>query len=74
MASSLADYHNRDLRKVISNLTVASGTAKESGNIYYYIEMTLINGYKKRIFVNSDEAFAWINAFDQSETESQIEL
>lgn len=72
--NALAKFHNRDLRKSIQNLTVVQGTAKESGNIYYAVELTFINGYKKRIFLRSDEQFAWVNAFEQAETEEQIEL
>lgn len=72
--NALARFHNRDLRKSLASLTVVQGTAKDSGNVYYAIELGFINGYKKRIFLRSDEQFAWVNAFEQAETEEQIEL
>lgn len=72
--NQLAKYHNRDLRGAIQGLTVIQGTAKDSGNIYYAIELTFINGYKKRIFLRSDEQFAWVNAFEMAETTEQMSL
>lgn len=74
MDNTLSNYLNKDLKGVISNLQVVQGTAKDSGNIYYAIEISFINGYKKRLYLRSDEQFAWTNAFDQLLTEKQIDL
>lgn len=74
MDNTLSNYLNKDLKGVISNLQVVQGTAKDSGNIYYAIEISFINGYKKRLYLRSDEQFAWTNAFDQFLTEKQIDL
>ena len=63
-----------NLKGAIASLDVVQGTAKESGNIYYAVELTFINGYKKRMFLRSDEAFAWCNAFQQLETQVQYGL
>lgn len=72
MESQLQKYHNRDLRGAIQNMTVVQGTSKE-GNIYYAIEITFINGYQKRIFLRSDEQFAWCNAFDMIDVNKTVE-
>lgn len=60
--SELQDYHNQDLTDSIKLLTVKQGKSKE-GTVYYYLELTFINGFTKRIFVNSTELFGFINAF-----------
>ena len=72
MENQLSKYHNRDLTKSINNLTVVQGTSKE-GKVYFAIEITFINGYKKRIFLRSDEQFAWCNAFDMIDANKVIE-
>lgn len=74
MQNPLSNYLDKDLRGIISGLTVVTGTAKESGNIYYAIELTFINGYKKRMFLKDDERFAWVNAMDQLETSKQVNV
>lgn len=73
MDNTLSKYINKDLKGVIADLQVVQGTAKDSGNIYYAIEISFINGYKKRLFLRSDEQFAWTNAFDQLLTQKQVE-
>lgn len=73
MENQMSKYINRDLKGAIAKIEVVQGTAKDSGNIYYAIEMSFINGYKKRIFLRSDEQFAWCNAFDQLETQQQVD-
>ena len=72
MENQLAKYLGKDLKGAIAKVEVVQGTAKDSGNLYYAVELTFINSYKKRLFLRSDEAFAWSNAFDQLETQSQI--
>lgn len=73
MDNPLQKYHNRDLRGAIQGMTVRQGTAKDSGNPYYYISITFVNGYEKRLFLNSDETFAWCNAFEQLSTVNQMD-
>ena len=60
--SELQEYHNQDLTDSIKLLTVKQGKSKE-GTDYYYLELTFINGFTKRIFVNSTESFGFLNAF-----------
>ena len=60
--SELQDFHNQDLTDSIKLLTVKQGKSKE-GTDYYYLELTFINGFSKRIFVNSTESFGFLNAF-----------
>ena len=72
MDNSLQKYLNQELKGIVQSIVVIQGTAKDSGNIYYAIEMTFINGYKKRIFLRNDEQFAWVNAFDQLVTQQQV--
>ena len=60
--SELQDFHNLDLTDSIKLLTVKQGKSKE-GTDYYYLELTFINGFSKRIFVNSTESFGFLNAF-----------
>lgn len=71
--NQLAKFIGKDLKGSIGKVEVVQGTAKDSGNIYYAIEISFINGYKKRLFLRSDEQFAWCNAFDMLETQSQID-
>lgn len=74
MDNGLATYMGRNLKDAISNVEVCQGTAKESGNIYYYVQITFINGYPKRLYLQSAEAFAFVNAFDMLKTKSDIDL
>lgn len=60
--SELKDYHNQDLTDSIKLLTVKQGKSKE-GTDYYYLDLSFINGFSKRIFVNSSEMFGFLNAF-----------
>lgn len=71
--NTLAKYLGKDLKKIINDLQVVQGTAKDSGNIYYAIEITFINGYKKRLFLRADEQFAWVNAFDMLDAQATID-
>ena len=72
MENQLAKYLGRDLRGVIGGIEVVSGTSKE-GKPYYCIEISLINSYKKRLFLRSDEQFAWTNAIDLYDTQKQVD-
>lgn len=72
MENQLAKYLGKELKGSIAKLEVVQGTAKESGNVYYAVEITFINSYKKRLYLRNDEAFAWSNAFEQLETQRQV--
>lgn len=71
MDNPLQKYMGKELKDVIASLTTVQGTSKD-GAIYYCVEIAFINGYKKRVFLKSDEAFAWCNAFDLLETNKQV--
>lgn len=64
MENQLSKYLNQSLVGAIHDVRVIQGTAKETGNLYYCIELTFINGFQKRLFLKQDEQFAWCNAFD----------
>lgn len=72
MENTLSKYMGKNLKDIITDVQVVQGTAKDSGNIYYAIEISFINGYKKRLFLKNEEQFAWTNAIDQLETQIQI--
>lgn len=69
----LASHIGKDLTKVIGKVEVIQGTAKDSGNIYYAIETTLVNGFKFRTFLRGAELFAWSNALDQMQTQQIVD-
>ena len=69
----LQKYLNRDLKAAIAKVEVIQGTAKDSGNVYYAVEITFINGYSQRIFLRGAEQFAWTSAFDLLQTQQQID-
>ena len=73
MENTLANHMGKNLKNIISEIKVVQGTAKDSGNIYYAIELNFINGYSKRLFLRSEEQFAWINAIEQLQTQQQVE-
>lgn len=69
----LSKYLDRELIGAIRSMRVQQGKAKDSGNTYYYIELFFNNGYNKRLFLTSDEIFAWCNAFEMLETNKVID-
>ena len=73
MDNGLAAYMGRNLKDSIANVEVCQGTAKDSGNIYYYVQITFINGYPKRLYLQSAEAFAFTNAFEMIQTNSELD-
>lgn len=72
--NALAKYQGQNLKGIISSIDVVQGTAKDSGNIYYCIEMQFINGYKKRLYLRSEEQFAWVNAFETLNVSKQFNI
>ena len=54
MENQLQKYMGRNLKNIINDIQVVQGTAKDSGNLYYAIELSFVNGYKKRLFLKSD--------------------
>lgn len=74
MDNGLAAYMGRNLKDAISNVEVCQGTAKDSGNIYYYVQISFVNGFQKRLYLQSAEAFAFTNAFDMVKIKSDIDL
>lgn len=67
-------YLNKDYKKAIESFTVCQGIAKDSGNPYFYINLQLVNGYEKRLFLNDDSKFAFANAFDVCDISEQVDL
>lgn len=72
--NSLAKYINQNLKDIISGIQVVQGTAKDSGNIYYCIELNFINGYSKRLFLRNEEQFAWVNAIETLNVTKQFDI
>lgn len=60
----MEEYLQKNYKDCVESITLCTGIAKTSGNQYYYINLKLINGYEKRIFVNNEQMFAFKNAFD----------
>lgn len=73
MDNKLAEYLNIEIKGIIKSVRVVQGTAKDSGNVYYAIELQFINGYSKRLFLRSDEQFAWVNAIEMLKTNAIID-
>lgn len=73
MENQLSKYQNKNLYNVIESVKVIQGTAKESGNIYYAIEIALVNGYSFRVYPKEGDRFAWVNAFEYLETNTQLD-
>lgn len=72
--NALAKYVGQNFKGIISNIEVVQGTAKETGNPYYCIKMDFVNGYSKRLFLRSEETFAWINAFETLNVTKQFNI
>ena len=65
MESVLQNYlKHDDLSGAIQSFKVYQGKAKNTGNIYYAMDLTLVNGFTKRIFFNRGEDFGLAQAFD----------
>ena len=73
-SNTLAKYMGQNLKGIISSINVVQGTAKDSGNTYYCIEMGFINGYKKRLYLRAEEQFAWVNAFETLNVSKQFNI
>lgn len=58
----LQQYKDEEIMDIISSVKIKEGKSKDSGNIYYYVNITFVNGYEKRLFLNNDERFAWLDA------------
>lgn len=56
-------YYNLDFKDAIRSIQVKQGTSKE-GSPYTYIELSFINNYSKRIFMNDEMKFAIFNSID----------
>lgn len=69
----LQDYQNQELKGVIRTIRVEQGKAKDSGNIYYYLHIVLVNGYEYRKYLSNEEKFAWINALDTFKAEKVMD-
>lgn len=73
MENPLQKYLGRELKDIISGLHVIQATAKESGNTYYCLELTFINGFSKRLYLGQGEPFAFTNAVDMLSTQQQVD-
>ena len=76
MENELSKYygHDESAQKVVKACRVVQGTARDSGNTYFALELEFVNGYKKRIFPNDAERFAISNAFDLVEMQKQVDV
>lgn len=66
-------FKDQELKDVVRSIRVYEGRAKDSGNVYYALDLHLTNGYTKRLFLNNEESFAWINALELLDTDKQIQ-
>ena len=68
--ATLQNYLNKtNLKESIGSLNVVQGTAKNTGSVYYCIELEFKNGFTKRLFLNDAETFAVSDAFNRLETD-----
>lgn len=73
MENRLSNYLGRELKNIIKSVQVYQGVAKGTGEPYYAIDLIFINGYNKRLFLKSDEQFAWLNAIDLMDAEHKVD-
>lgn len=74
MPKTLQNYINKNnLKDSIGSFRVVQGTAKNTGSIYYCVEIEFINGFSKRLFLNDAESFAIMNSFEQLEAEETFD-
>lgn len=76
MDNELAKYLNQEdlFQKVVKACRVVQGTARDSGNVYYCLEIEFVNGFKKRLFPNDAEKFALASAYEYLQTSKQVSL
>lgn len=58
---TMQDLQGKNIAGALKNMTVKSGTSKD-GNPYTYLELTYINDWRQRVFLNDDQRFAFLNA------------
>lgn len=66
-------YMNKNYKDVIDRIEVKSATAKDTGNLYYYLDIHFINGYSSRIYCLGDKQFAIQNALDMFDTQKVVD-
>ena len=69
----MEEYLGKEYKGAVSSLQLKQGTAKDSGNPYFYLSIKLINGYETRVFLNDDKKFAIKDAFEQVSTHKAVE-
>lgn len=52
---------NKDFKVAVKSAIVKKGTSKD-GNDYYYLSLEFVNGYEHRVFLRSDNIFAFKDA------------
>lgn len=55
----------KDIIGSISTITLGEGKSK-AGNTYHFLDILFINGYKNRVFLNSDAMFGIEDAISKS--------
>lgn len=57
------EYINTDFLKAIKSCVLKKGVSKDGAD-YLYLDLGFTNGYKKRVFINSEAEFAIRNAYE----------
>lgn len=73
MENKLNKYIGRDVKKIVKNIDIVSAVAK-SGSPYTCVDITLINGYTKRLFLKSEEEFCFTNAIEMLDANTIIDM
>lgn len=66
-------YIDKEYKNAIGSFKLKKGIAKDSGNEYYYLSLTLVNGYEQRIFLNNDKMFAVKDAFSSLDITKDVD-
>ena len=73
MQNQLNKYIGRDVKKIVKNVNIVSAVAK-TGNPYTCVDIVLINGYTKRLFLKSEEEFCFTNAIELLDTQTIVDM
>ena len=67
MDDPLKQHLGRDVTSAIQSLEIKEGKAKQTGNPYTFLNLTFVNGYAVRIFLDSGGKFAVSQAITELE-------
>lgn len=66
---TINDIRDKDILKAVSAVLVKQGKTKDGMN-YDYLDIVFVNGWTKRVFLNSDGLYGLLNACEVSRNSS----